>query len=119
MELLQESYNPTCWICIGPTLLTRCVIQMANTTLMEDIPKNGQINFVPMQRFLPIRNKGVFPYTPVKFQTWQKTFMNSSAVHLFSHITQEFVVEDNPQHNAYALLGPRYCPTSYYSDNNF
>jgi hypothetical protein len=119
MQLLQESYDKSCWNCIGPALITRCVIQIANTTLIENIPQNDQINFTPMPRFLPVRYKKLFPDIPVKFQMWQKTFRKSSAVHFFSKETSMLVVEDNPQHNAYALLGPRYCPRSYYSDYNF
>ena len=119
MQLLQESYNQTCWNCIGPALITRCVIQIANTNLIENIPQNDQINFTPMARFRPVRFKKLFPDTPVKFQKWQKTFQKSSAIHFFSKATSKFVVEDDPQHNAYALLGPRYCPRSYYSDYNF
>ena len=26
---------------------------------------------------------------------------------------------DDPRYFAYALLGPRYCPVAYYSDQNF
>ena len=119
MQLLQESYNQTCWNCIGPALITRCVTQIANTTLIENIPQSAQINFTPMPRFLPVRYKTLFPDTPVKFQKWQKTFQKSSAIHFFSKLTSKLAVVDDPQYNAYALLGPRYCPRSYYSDHNF
>ena len=71
----------------------------------------------------------------MSFEDWEKLFQNSTAVHFASSQTSKlanigkisinifliinFCCLDDPQYSAYAVLGPHYCPISYYSDINF
>ena len=57
----------------------------------------------------------LFPMRPMKFQDWKKMFQRSSAVHFFFKRTANLRVVNDPQYNAYALLGPQYCPIAYFS----
>ena len=70
-----------------------------------------------MQAYDAIRN--LFPMRPSSFAHWEKMFKRSSAVHFFSKRTAGLRVVDDPRYNAYALLGPHYCPVSYYSVKSF
>lgn len=57
---------------------------------------------------------------PISFLEWKKMFESSSSVHLAGstrkHVWQ---LSDDPGYSVYALLGPRYCPLSYYSVKYF
>ena len=61
----------------------------------------------------------LFPMRPSSFRNWERMFHRASTVHFFSKRTNQFKVVDDPRYNAYALLGPRYCPTSYNSVKSF
>ena len=61
----------------------------------------------------------LFPIRPSSFANWEEMFKRSSAVHFFSKKTAGLGVLDDPRYNAYALLGPHYCPVSYYSVEHF
>jgi len=119
MHLLQKSYNPSCWACIGPGLISECVHKIANTTVIKNIPESAQINFVKRSKLMPVNWNELFPEKPTTFHQWKQIFKDSSAVHFFSHANVNLVVDDDPQYSAYALLGPRYCPLAYFSDKNF
>ena len=119
MYKLQRSYDPECWACIGPELITRCVQRISETNLIQQIPESAKINFIPKYRLMPLYWYELFPEKPTTFEEWKQAFKDSSAVHFFSHANVNLEVDDDPQYSAYALLGPRYCPLSYYSDKNF
>ena len=123
MKHLQQSYDPACWNCIGPKLITDCVQKISRTKLVEKIPKSVEINFTPLRRIMSVHwlkvAQTLFPEKPKTFEEWKRLFKYSSAVHFFSKTTSGLTVFDNPQYSAYALLGPRYCPIAYYSVNNF
>ena len=57
---------------------------------------------------------------PISFPEWNEMFKDSSSVHLAGstrkHVWQ---LPDDPGYSVYALLGPRYCPLSYYSVKYF
>ena len=123
MKKVKQTYNPNCWICIGPQLLTDTARQLAGTKLVSQIPASADLHFVPMKTIMSVHfpqvNALLFPERPFSFQAWQKFFAQSSAVHFFSKTTSLLASPDDPRHSAYALLGPRYCPRSYYSTKNF
>ena len=123
MKRLMQSYNPNCWTCIGPKLISESAQQVAGTDLVDKIPASANFNFVSMKTIMSVEWKKtlklLMPTKPVEFNTWRKLFAKSSAVHFFSHTTDPLTIYDNPQYSAYALLGPRYCPSSYYSTHNF
>ena len=58
---------------------------------------------------------------PISFLQWKKMFEKSSSVHIAGGARKYLstVVIDDPQYSVYALLGPRYCPLSYYSVKYF
>ena len=91
--------------------------------LVSRIPASADLHFVPMKTIMSVHfpqvNNLLFPERPFSFQAWQKFFAQSSAVHFFSKTTSLLASTDDPRHSAYALLGPRYCPRSYYSTKNF
>ena len=83
-----------------------------------------------------------WPNTPTPLSHWRKIFNNSSAVHFFSSGTTKLFsyffssahtsffnclpsgsaklkVPREPQYCAYALLGPHYCPLSYFGSPDF
>ena len=120
---VKLSYNPNCWTCIGPKLITRSAQNLAGTKDIRKIPQKANFRFVAMRKIMvvdwPESKSILFPMKPSSFLRWQKLFANSSAVHFFSHTSNMIKVTDDPRYSAYALLGPHYCPISYYSTKNF
>ena len=60
---------------------------------------------------------------PISFTEWKEIFAKASSVH-FSGATRQkgnlkWQLPDDPQYSAYALLGQRFCPLSYYSVQYF
>ena len=123
MQDLQTGYDPACWACIGPSLLTGVARKITNVSMIHDIPAKADLNVTLMQRMMPVywsrAEDLLFPEQPVSFKSWMTMFENSSTVHFFGKMTAHLVVHDDPQYNAYALLGPRYCPNAYYSTTEF
>ena len=57
---------------------------------------------------------------PISFLEWKKMFESSSSIHLAGSTRKRvWQLPDDPQYSVYALLGPRYCPLSYYSVKYF
>ena len=123
MNHVKKSYDPSCWACIGPKLITKLAMKTTGTSRVENIPESSPIHFVPCKQIMSVHflkvKETLFPKTPKPFEYWRKLFQNSSSVHFFSKETSEIAVSDHPQFSAYALLGPRYCPVSYYSVKSF
>ena len=90
---------------------------------MSRIPAAAQFSFVSMATIMSVdfkrANSMLFPERPARFSDWRVLFARSSAVHFFSKTTSGLACRDDPRYCAYALLGPRFCPASYYSNNNF
>ena len=118
-----QKYQPECWTCIGPLLITKSARELAKTKKVEEIPASAGFSYIAMEKIMSVRSvvsgPMLFPEKPVAFNKWREVFAHSSAVHFFGHHTSDLAVHDHPQFSAYALLGPRYCPLSYYSTNNF
>ena len=123
MQEIEDGYDPACWGCIGPDMLTRAAKKMTNVSLIQDFPASSNLNVTLIQRFYPVywsfAPELLFPDQPFSFERWETMFENSSTVHFFGKMTAHLVVHDDPQYSAYALLGPRYCPYAYYSSTGF
>ena len=52
MEKLTKSYQPKCWDCIGPPLLTKSIMEFAGTRFVQNVPKSINIKLVPLFRFV-------------------------------------------------------------------
>ena len=52
MEKLTKSYQPKCWDCIGPPLLTKSIMEFAGTRFVQNVPKSIDIKLVPLFRFV-------------------------------------------------------------------
>ena len=121
MKMFAESYKGLSRTEVGPMLLTRSVQKYFKTKSIEMI-KNESLTVLPMSAFYPIKwyekNK-LWPKEPKSFDYWANLFQNSSMVHFYGSLTNKFIVEDDPSHEAYAVLGPKYCPLSYKSSKNF
>ena len=120
---IGESFDPSCWACIGGKVLTKIVRKLSNSTLIKNIPESADLKIVPERRFIPIYWKQVanklWPVEPASFEKWKTMFENSSAIHMNYQLTNNIAVPDDPQHCAYALFGPMLCPLSYFSTENF
>ena len=116
---METSYDPHCWNCIGPGLLTKTAKKMANVSFIEDINPSPILPVVPQNFIQPGWIDSYFSENPISFEAYQSMLSNASAVHFYNAMTSNILVEDDPQHFLYALLGPRYCPNSYYSTNYF
>ena len=93
---LKEKYNPACWNCIGPKLITAAVRKHSGAKLVQKIPARADVVFVPLHRMMSVRStqvvKVMFPERPVPFSYWEKRFRTSSAVHFFSKNTFDLKV---------------------------
>ena len=123
MQEIEQVYDPACWACIGPGVLTEAARKIINGSMIQDIPASANLNVTLIQRFYAVYFESatalLFPDQPVSFTRWETLFENSSTVHFFSKMTSHLVAHDDPQYSAYALLGPRYCPYAYYSSDGF
>jgi len=61
----------------------------------------------------------LFHENPKSFDWWENLFRNSTAVHFGNSVNGRVANIDDPQYSAYAVIGPHYCPLSYFSDQNF
>ena len=50
MMHLKEKYDPSCWNCIGPKLITAAVRKHSGARLVQKIPAWAQVEFVPLHR---------------------------------------------------------------------
>ena len=96
---------------------------MGNVTNIEELSPSPLLPVVPEHILHPhdhdVGPKLYFSEEAVSFESWRSMFENTSAIHFYNALTKNFAVEDNPRHFLYALLGPRYCPHSYFSTDDF
>ena len=50
MTSLSKSYDPRCWGCIGPELITNTMINYTGSKLVQNIPADSDVNYVPLVR---------------------------------------------------------------------
>ena len=79
---------------------------------------------VGSQYFSPVRpgtdKKYLFREKPVKsFDEWTKLFNGSRGVHFYSSGSNKFEVTGDKTKEAYAYLGAKHCPFSYFRPAKF
>ena len=47
---LKEKYDPACWNCIGPKLITAAVRKHTGARVVQKIPAGAGVAFVPLHR---------------------------------------------------------------------
>jgi len=124
MEMFTKKYTGNAWGEVGPMLITEAVQNYFHIEDVEDIEslKNDILTVLPIETFYPVKSfefDHLWPEEPKSFQDWEKMFEMSSMVHFYSAQTIAWAVERDPFHEAYAVLGPRYCPTSFWSAEHF
>lgn len=50
LDQLSRRYDPTCWNCIGPKLITAAVMRHTGARLVQTIPATSELVFVPLYR---------------------------------------------------------------------
>jgi len=121
MEAFSKEFTGKKRVEVGPMLITRTIKNHFQVEFVETI-KSETLTVLPVQEFYPIKSfeKDQFwPVEPKSFKYWAKLFENSSMVHFYGSKTNVLVIERDPSHEAYAVLGPRYCPISYWSSDRF
>ena len=106
---------------VGPMLITRTIKEHFHIEFVETI-NSETLTVLPVQAFYPVEWFEIskfWPVEPKSFKHWATLFENSSMVHFYGSQTNVLVVERDPSHEAYAVLGPRYCPISYWSADRF
>ena len=106
---------------VGPMLITKTVKEYFQLENIERL-KTKTLEVTPIETFHPIKAFDaiqLWSIQPKSFAQWFTLFKNSSMVHFYASQTNKWFVERDPSHEAYAVLGPRYCPTSYWSAENF
>ena len=82
----------------------------------------SDLTILPAQKFFPataIQIKKLWTETAKSAEEWLEMIQDSVMVHFYSAQTQGWVVQRNPHHEAYAALGPVFCPTAYWSTPDF
>ena len=80
------------------------------------------LTVLPSQKFFPATSMQLgklWTESSKSVADWTEMFQDSVMVHFYSAQTQGWVVQRNPRHEAYAALGPIFCPTAYWSTPNF
>jgi len=116
-----KSFTGTNRVEIGPPLLTQAVATLYDNWDMKSV-KNENILILPLNTFYPVEwfNTGaLWPSYPMGCSDWSRLFENSSQVHFFGSQTDNAIVDHDPSHQAYAALGPKYCPVSIWSSETF
>ena len=121
MKLLDKVYKGERRIEIGPLLITRAVKTLYNVSQVGGL-RARDITVMPPVFFYPAKSyqvKTLWHEKQRKFSEWSKFLENSVQVHFYGSQTNQIVVEKNPSHELYAVIGPRYCPVSFWSSEHF
>ena len=106
---------------VGPLLITQATKMLYKVTDVATL-QTRQITVMPPSFFYPAKSFEVgslWQEKPVAFSHWFRFLENSKMVHFYGSQTNMIVVERNPSHELYAVIGPRYCPVSYWSSSHF
>jgi len=107
---------------VGPMLITATIKAEFNVTSITDIQPSAKLTLLPPEVFYPVR-----AYEPVKlwpkwrkkFDSWKQLFHHSVMIHIYGSQTNSKLVTGDVTQEAYSLLGPHYCPLSYYGTDDF
>jgi len=121
MEEFAKVYTGNTRVEVGPMLITKVVKAFFNVSSISGLD-NEMLTVLPSSIFYPIRAfevQSLWPTKPKSFEAWEKMFSDSKMVHMYASQSNQWLVEKDPSHEAYALLGPRYCPSVYSSSSEF
>ena len=121
MKMFTKVFTGNTRVEVGPMLITKTVNNYFHIKDIEPL-KNKILTVLPIETFYPVKAfeiNHLWPERPKSFQDWAKLFENSSMVHFYASQTNSWVVERDPSHEAYAVIGSRYCPTSFWSADQF
>ena len=82
----------------------------------------SDLTILPSQKFFPATSMQLgklWTESAKSVADWTEMFQDSVMVHFYSAQTQGWLVQRNPHHEAYAALGPLFCPTAYWSTADF
>ena len=85
----------------------------------NDLTVLPTFNFFPMGAGTAPTNLWIRTQTGLSDSEWDKLFECSYGFHFYSYITRRTPVRRDPSHEAYAFLGPKHCPLSYWSTSDF
>ena len=106
---------------VGPLLITQAAKMLYKVRDVGSL-QSSQITVMPPSFFYPAKSYEVgslWREKPMAFADWFRFLQNSVMVHFYGSQTNQLVVERNPGHELYAVIGPRYCPVSYWSSTHF
>ena len=109
---------------IGPLLTTKTIRDLYNVRNLTGF-KSNDLTVLPTFNFFPIgagkapTNLWIRTRTGLSESDWNKLFECSYGVHFYSYLTRQTPVRRDPSHEAYAFLGPKHCPLSYWSTSDF
>lgn len=121
MKMFTKVFTGNTRVEVGPMLITKTVKNYFQNENIETL-RNKTLTVLPIETFYPVKAfeiEHLWPEEPKSFKDWAKLFENSSMVHFYASQTNAWVVERDPSHEAYAVIGPRYCPTSFWSSDQF
>lgn len=124
MNLVSETYNGTSRIEVGPVLVTRAILNVYKAKTIKDVIKKVDKKDITIEKtefFYPI-DAGVAAKlfkAPEKGKTWSSIFDSAHMAHFYGHQTAFKRVRRDVKTEAYAYLGPKYCPVAYWLSEPF
>ena len=121
MENIQVKFKGEIFNEIGPNLWTSVIKTMFNKSKVESL-KTEELEVLSSEYFYPAKSFEIRKLWTESMLTEDglKTFMKDSfMVHFYGSQTNSLSIQRNSQHEVYAFLGPKYCPTSYWSSKYF
>ena len=106
---------------VGPLLITQAAKMLYKVRDVGAL-QTSQITVMPPSFFYPAKSFEVGSLWREKLMTfsdWFQFLQNSKMVHFYGSQSNMLVVQRNPAHELYAVIGPRYCPVSYWSSPHF
>ena len=106
---------------VGPLLITQAARMLYKVGDVGTL-QTSQLTVMPSSFFYPAKSfqvESLWQARPRSFSEWFLFLQNSKMVHFYGSQSNMLVVERNPSHELYAVLGPRYCPVSYWSSQHF
>ena len=141
MNLVSETYNGTSRIEVGPVLgkiqantqnidqhntfpVTRAILNVYKAKTIKDVIQKVDKKDITIEKtefFYPI-DAGVAAKlfkAPEKGKTWSSIFDSAHMAHFYGHQTAFKRVRRDVKTEAYAYLGPKYCPVAYWLSEPF
>lgn len=106
----------------GPLLITRTVQEVYQQSFKKLQP-SPEFSLLPTYFLYPIganrARQDLWRNEPISSKDWDRLFECSYAVHFYNYLSEKWPVKRLPNREAYAYLGEKFCPLSYWSAQNF